>query len=685
MKFKMKKILLALLILLAIIIQNKAYGQIISDKNKLSITGIKLNYINFNYERTLKIAVTNEKERSFISTIKLPYNFDPTYQFHTSEIRNTGMYFSGIKVQNFEANKIVKGLETKIKYTITEKRTKSVLLEQDKFGSFKDIIYSTEKINIGDTIVIKYSYTAPYEENLGLLTNMRIFFNDNVEKNNFEFELSHNENLNIKVALSNIESPIKSEGEKSIIKYLWKKENLKGNLFEKNAIPYKTESYIIISCSPSTFQYVLPNSTQAVYRPLYAVAAYNREASFLPIIQSISIGNKNIQYRKMNEFISSNTSDINNDSLGIEKITKLHNIIFKDFSYQNDLDYFDEYDNKDQHLGEFLGKKIVRERSRHNLYIALCKSLGINTLTGYIADKRCGVLSKQYVAPMFKDEFLIVPILNDNTIRYILPKKDGLNYYLDELPFYYENTLIRLVNLLDYLNKDMPISEKVNTYPTPKSTLKDNKRSHTTMVDVNVSSGEGIFTSKINLSGQYSTLTRQIYNSTNKIDRTINPEYGITQWEHIGGKRTKSEQVKSESTFPYKANFEVSFTKEKMFELDGKNCRLPLKGYFNYILEHDINEKRVLDYYPDFLSFDSYNYFLKLDAPLTLNNPYSKTIENTLGKLVIEISQVAPNVIKMSSIFVINHDVVAASDISSVIDISEEMKKLNNYTLLFSK
>ena len=682
---KNTRLLVVLIIVLLTSISSKSNAQIISDVNHLNITGIKLYFINFNFKRTLKIVVTSPAELEFIKEIKLPYNFDKSYQFHTLKIKNTGMYYSGIKVSNFDAFKINKGVKTKLKYSKSEKRTKSVLLEQDKFGTFIDILYSTEGIAIGDTVLIDYSYSLPYEENMATLTNCRLFFSDAIDKNHFEFSLSHDKNLKINIATSNVVAPEKRRKENNYITYQWKLENLKGSLLEKKAIPYKTEPYVIISCSPSTFEYTLPNSTQVVPRPLYAVAAYNREASFLSILQSISIGNKNIQYRKLNEFIATNTSQIINDSLGIEKITTLHNIIVKDFKYQNDLDYYDEYDNKDQQLGNFLGKKIIRERSRHNLYIALCKSLGINTLTGYIVDKRSGIMSKQYVAPMFKDEFLIVPILKDNTIRYILPKKDGLSYFMDELPFYYENTLIRLVNLLDYLNKYEPISEKFNSIPTPKSTLKDNKRSHTTMVDINTTTGTAIYNSKINLSGQYSTLTRQCYNSTRKIDNTINPLYGITQWKNIDAKKTAIEQVKSESTFPYKANFKVTFSKEKVLLKENNEITLALKGYFNYITDSELNTDRVLSYYPDFLSFDTYNYFLKLDNPLTLKNPISKTIENKLGKFVIDISQVAPNVIKLSSLFVVNHDEVAAEDINSVIEINGEIKLIDNYILKFSK
>jgi len=469
------------------------------------------------------------------------------------------------------------------------------------------------------------------------------------------------------------------------IKYQWKNENLKGSILEQNSIPYKTEPFVLISCAPNAFTYISPNSTQNIYQPLYSIATSYREASFLSILQSISIGNKNIQYRKLNEFITSNTSEITNDSLGIERLTALHNIIVKEFKYQNDLDYYDEYDSRDQRLGDFTGKKIIREISRHNLYVALCKSLGINSVTGYITDKRSGLLSKNYVAPMFKDDFLIVPTLKDNTIRFILPKKDGLNYYMDELPFYYENTLIRLVNLLDYLNKDEPISYQVNTYPTPRSTLKDNKRSHTTMVDINTATGNAIYNSKINLSGQYSTLSRQCYNSSRKIDKTINPLYGKTQWQHLGAKTTALEQVKSESHFPYKANFKVTFTKDKVLKTQNDQYTFSLKGYFNYIVDTTLSPERTLNYYPDFLSFDSYNYFLKLDSPLTLKNPIKKTIENELGQFIIDISQVAPNVIKLTSLFVINHDKVSVVDFSSVLEINKEIKSINNYELQFSK
>jgi hypothetical protein len=682
----MKKSKIVFVLLTALLLTsffNKLDAQIISDINKLNITGIKITYINFNFERSLKFVVSNEKELAFIKEIKLPYNFDKTYQFHTSLIRNTGIYYSGIEVNNFEAYKL--NSNTKIKYSKSEKRIKSVLFENDKFGTFLDLIYSTDDVNIGDTVQINYSYTLPYNENIGELTNFRVFFNDEIDKEYFKLILTHDKNLNINISTANLSKTEELNTESNLISYSWSEDNLKGSLLEKNAIEYKTSPYISISCIPRAFYYTLRNSTQSIPRPLYSLAAQRRESNFTDLIRAISIGSKNSQHIKLRKFISENTSEIINDSTGIEKITALHNYVVDNFKYQNDFNFYDEYDNDKERLGDFVSKKIIRERSRHSLYIAFTKILEINSFTGYLVDKRSGVLSKNYISPMFKDDYLIIPALKDNSIRYILPPKDGLAYYVDELPFYYENTTVRLVHQLDYLTKYESISENFNSVPTPNSTLKDNKRSHTTMVDINTSTGNAVYNSKINLSGQYSTLTRQIYNTTNKIDHTINPLYGVTQWQNIGTQRTAIEQVKSETKFPYKANFKATFSKDKAFQIENDQFTYTLKGHFNYIIDTTLNSKRILSYYPDFLSFDSYNYFLKLDSPLTLKNPISKTIENKLGKFVVDISQVAPNVIKLTSLFVINHEEVKAEDFNSVLDINNEIKKLNEYELKFSK
>lgn len=660
-------------------------SEILSDIHHIKISGKKMININFIFVREIKMAINNEDDLNYISQITLPNIYDKTYQFHTSSVKNIGQYFSGIEVNSFNAYKIENGINVSIEYVKSKIKTKSLLLEQEKFGAFVQIQYTNKNLQIGDTITLKHSYSLAFEDNLGMLTNYRVFFNDVIDKRYFELKISHDNDLLIPISFFNLSNPEKKRNEDfNTTSYVWKKENLNGCISESQSIPYKSLPNVVISCIVNTFYYLLPNSTQSVPRPLYSIAAYNREAAFLSIIESIKIGNKNNQYLQIDKFIQDQTADIKNDSTGIEKLTALHNTIVNDFKYNNDFDYYDEYDNRNERIGDFLSKRVLRDRSRYSMYIALINGLKLNYFTGYIVDRRSGVLSNEYVSPMFKDDFLIIPILADKSIRYILPKKDGLSYFLDELPFYYENTQIRLVHIIDYLNKDKPISEKFNSIPTPKSSVKDNTRNHSVMVNINTETGTAEFNSKIKLGGQFSTLTRCIYNSQGK-DNTINPLYNITLWDRIGAKKTTIKQTKSKTIFPYNTNFDVSFRKENTLIKIDDHLEISLSGYFHHIINDGLNKKRIQPYHPDFLFYDVFNYFIKLDAPLNLTNPYAKTIENKLGKFTSEISQVAPNVIKVSSLYAINHDVVQAEDIESVIEITNEIKMLNHYSLKLMK
>jgi hypothetical protein len=660
-------------------------SEILSDTHHLKITGKKLDYINFTFIREIKMAINNENDLNYISQITLPNTYDKTYQFHTPSIKNVGQYFSGIKVISFNAHKIEKGIKTSIEYLKSESKIKSILLEREKFGTFLQIQFTNKNIHVGDSIILKYSYSLPFNDNLGMLTNYRVFFNEVIDITHFEFKISHPNDLLIPVSFFNLSDPEKKRNENSnTTSYLWKKENLAGCISESQSIPYKSLPNVIISCIPTPFYYYLPNSTKSIPRPLYSIAANNRESAFLSIIESIKIGNKSSQYLQIDKFIREQTSDIKNDSTGIEKLSAVHNTVVKKFKYDNDVDYYDDINIRDERIGDFLTKRVLRDRSRYSLYVALIKSLELNYFTGYIADRRSGVISSQYVSPMFKDDYLIIPMLTDKSIRYILPKKDGLSYFLDELPFYYENTQIRLVHIIDYLDRKKPISEKINTIQTPISSVKDNSRNHHIIVNINTETGIAEFNSKIKLRGQFSTLTRSIYNSQGK-DNTINPLYNITLWDRIGAKKTTIKQTKSESTFPYSANFDVSFSKEKTLIKINDHFEIPLSGYFHHIISNGLEKKRIQSYHPDFLFYDVFNYFIKLDAPLSLTNPYSKKIENKLGQFTIEISQVAPDVIKLSSLYAINNDVIQAEDIESVIEITNEIKMLNQYSLQLMK
>ena len=661
-------------------------SEILSDIHHIKINGKKLNNISFSFIREMKIAVINEDDLNYISKITLPTNYDKSYRFHTAEVRNIGQYYSGIKVNNFNAYRIKNGSSISIEYTSAEIKIRSLLQEQERFGTFVEVQYTNEQIQIGDTVKLEYSYSLPFNDNIAVLTNYRIFFNDVIDKKYFELQISYDKDLLIpikKINLSNLEE--KSSTDLDIISHLWKEEDLKGCISEAQSIPYKSLPHVVLSCVPYAFYYLLPNTTQSVPQPLYSIATINREAPFLSIIQCIKIGNKSKQYLQIEKFIEEYTSDIKNDTTGVEKLAALHNTIVKEFDYYNDIDHYNGNDDRrNERIGDFLSKKVFRDKSRYNLYVALIKSLRLNYFTGYIVDRRSAALTNDYIFPMFKDDFLIIPILADNTVRFILPKKDGLSYFLDELPFYYENTKIRLVHVSDYLNKDKPISEKFNSIPTPRSSLKDNIRNHHVMVNVNTETGTSEFDLKVRLGGQFSTLTRGVYQSKGK-DNTINPLYNITLWDRIGAKSTMIKQTKSESLFPYKADFHVSFRKENALVIKDDHIEISLSGYFHHIITEGLDKGRVQPYHSDFLFYDFFNYFIKFDTPINLNNPYSKSIENKHGKFKAELSQVAPDVIKVSSLYSVNNDIIQAKDIEHVIEITNEIEMLNDYKLQLTK
>lgn len=660
-------------------------SEILSDINNINISGKKLDNIYFTFVREITMAINIEDDLNYISQITLPNKYDKSYKFHTPSIKNIGQYFSGIEVNSFNAYKIENGTNISIEYVKSEIKIKSLLIEQEKFGTYTHIRYDNKNIHIGDTITLKYSYSLPFDDNLGILSNYRVFFNDVIDKKHFELKISYDNDLLIPLSFSNVANPEKKRNEdNNTSSYFWKIENLDGCISESQSIPYKSLPYVVISCVANTFYYLLPNSTQSIPRPLYSIAAYNREAGFLSIIESIIIGNKNEQYLQVNKFIQEQTAEIKNDTTGIEKLAAIHNKIVNEFKYENDFDYYNEDDTRNERIGDFLSKNVLRDRSRYNMYITLIKSLNLNYFTGYIVDRRSGVLSNEYVSPMFNDEFLIIPVLTDNTIRYIIPKKDGLSYYLDELPFYYENTLIRLVHVNDYLNKDKPISVKLNAISTPKSSVKDNTRNHSVMVTVNTQTGTAEFNLKLKLGGQFSTLTRCIYNEQGE-DNTINPLYNITLWDRIGAKKMALKQTTSNTIFPYNANYDISFKKENTLIKIDDHFEISLAGYFHHVINDDLNKKRIQPYYTDFLFYDVYNYIIKLDTPINLTNPYTKTIENKFGKFTAEISQVAPNAIKVSSVYAVNNEVIQANEIENVLDIANEIKMLNNYQLQLIK
>jgi hypothetical protein len=658
---------------------------IISEKDFIEVIGAKTDLINYSVTKKVRIKVLTKAGIERFSTVTLPEPFDQTYISHFPADRNYTCVFSEMKCTGFSATIVTdKGVKKEAKISQAVKEVRMVMVEKERYGTFQKFIYHIGNLEIGDEVNIEYSYLIPYFENFATLSSMRLFFHGDVLKQNYQLTLKLHATLNHDINYYNNGNPdsVYTIDNKKV--YFWNKTNLQGCLHEDGGRPYLSLPYLIFTIKPNGLFYTLPYSFEERYYPFYALYSYKREKNHLNIAKTVSQGVNIRQYNLIDDFIASQTRDIKGDSLGYVKLMKIQTTIAEDFKFDNDVSSFKNDDVFDPTMGEDLIGRALQDISRYDTYVALIMKLGLNYFTAYLCDNRMGEISNQYFAPMLDSDYLFGIILPNNTMHYLYPKKSRFGYYLNEVPFYFENSKARLVSLNDYRTLKDPVNEGLRQSTLPGSQINDNVRTSNIMVRISLDTLTAFFDARINLSGQYSTLTRGLYQYDYK-DETINESYSRKIFELNDKVRKVSQETKiTNREFPYPAVVKVRYRAGNLLKKSGDTIALDLGKWFNHIIYSDLDtSNRQLDFYPDFCGKDTYTYFIQFDKNIRLISAIEHTaIQNELGELVLNAEQVGPDAVKITSFFATTNSRVPANKIAGVKRIYDKISEMNNSRLL---
>jgi len=658
---------------------------IISEKDCIEVIGAKTELINYSVTKKVRIKVLTKAGIEKFSTVTLPEPFDQTYISHFPPDRNYTCVFSEMKCTGFSATIVTdKGVKKEAKISQAVRDVRMVMVEKERYGTFQKFIYHIGNLETGDEVSIEYSYLFPYLENFTALSSMRLFFHGDVLKQNYQLTLKLHAGLNHDLNYYNGGDPdsVYTADNKKV--YFWNKTNLQGCLHEEGGRPYLSLPYLIFTIKPNGLFYTLPYSFEERYFPFYALYSYRREQNHLNIAKTVSQGVNIRQYNLIDDFIESQTRDIKGDSLGYAKLMKIQTTIAEDFKFENDVSSFNNDDVFDPTMGEDVIGRALQDITRYDTYVALIMKLGLNYFTAYICDNRMGEISNQYFAPMLDSDYLFGVILQNNTIHYLYPKKSRFGYYLNEVPFYFENSKARLVSLNDYRCLKDPVNEGLRQSTLPGSQINDNVRTSNIMVRVSLDTLTAFFDARINLSGQYSTLTRGLYQYDYK-DETINESYARKIFELNDKVRKISQETKiTNREFPFPAVVKTRYQAGNLLKKNGDTIALDMEKWFNHIIYSNLDtSNRQLDFYPDFCGKDTYTYFVQFDKNIKLISAVEPTsVQNEFGELVLNAEQVSPVAVKITSFFVTTNSRVPANKIASVKQIYDKIREMNNSRML---
>lgn len=672
---------------------HSVHSQILSDTLILDVRNDKLAFIQYDFKRNMEVVISNEEEQNYFSKIDIPFIFDPTRQFHNSVIKNLGNYYGSVSIDYFEVYKNGNRMDDLFTKEVVEienvllKSTATNIYWDDIFNrnniatggprmrTYRKNYYASNAISIGDTLNFSIRYSIPLEANIEALESYRIFLNEAINKRNCTFILSHSSIVDINLMYVNIHKPLIEEKDNKIF-YTWNINNLSGSINEVNSRAYLELPNISFCPVPEDFTYTMRNTQNRIKYQMNALCAMSREYDFLAVRRSVKIGVINKNYVQLYKYVEQFQDSIENDSLGFMALDAMHTDINNNFKYLNSRENYISESTELHQFWKMVRDKEMPDRSRIPFYMAMIGSADHDLYTGYVADKRSGVISESYMAPMLTDDFCLVPLVANNTLQTFWPKRDDMSLYRNELPFYYEGTTMALIHPEDYLFHKSELTTELRKTITPTSDVKHNFRTHTTLVEIDLDSNRSSAKCKVNLGGQYSTLTRSLYRGDTSYTQ-INDAYNTTVKDTWNTTDFTYDDVSTSSGFPYLSKIDASADLSNIVSHINGQIEIDTKGLINHITT-STTENRNLDYYFDFLGTDSYTYMFKFSTEVVLDNPYNISITHDEIQYVFEVSQLAPNAIKLVSKQNILKEKIAAEEYSKLQEVFEAIRQQEN-------
>jgi len=659
---------------------------IINEDIHLNVIGKKDNFLTIQIVKHSIIKFQTETGIKDNAAISIPETIDPKIDLRHSIERKSGLYPRDTDIEiNYFMARIRKKDGRIIDVEMNDQIIENTKLFNMKTYKTYSYIFHINNIEIGDELEVKYSYEVPYWKNWHNYNSKRIFFHGRYPKQKHSFNIRFHDILQTRITnINDVEPDSISEMKKRTILY-YSYTNLPGCMNEIGARVHRELPHLVLTLNTidERLYYSDRIEMQKILIPYWVYFLQRREiqAQLVKLRKTPII--KDPQIIKVMQFIAKQTAGTSNKD-PLTKLMKIHQSIVDNFDYQLDQKFIEGIDKKLEKLGDFTEQKILREISRYKLYSRIFTFLDIPYYTLYFMDSRIADMGPNYISPIFDNNFAFVAIINDKAF-YFYPKSSRLGFYVDELPFYWENSSALLV--LWHTLWENNTAHKPKFIQTHSSNEKDNYRVSSVNATVNTVTTTVNFDARLNLSGQFSTMTRGLY-KYDHFDSSVNPLYGKKLWELNKTIRPiQNTETFQAPTFPYQSNFRIKYQASNLIQqTNKKEYSINLKGWFKHIISDSLEAKsRTLNYYPDFLFRDHFQYYIQFDKDVEIldKEQFNVEIKNTFGTLKISLDSLQPNIVLLQSNFIINNEKVLPENIKDIILIQNAIRELNKKKLIF--
>lgn len=671
--------------------------------------------------KKIRIKILTNKGKIDFSSVTLPESFDKQFDYKNVSVRNRSTsHFPQLydnRVLYFSA-RIIKS-SGEVVYPIIKDSVITVKKIQDHNEFYNSFSYNYNIPNLEVNDELEFVYKEFLPDYLYFSSN-RFYFHDTYPKQNYSLSVAYTA-FSIPVfqnrngAETNFDTISEIRDKERWITRVWHRKNLSG-------VP-KLENSILINDAPFVSFYffsrklfeILPNANRTQpYTWAYALSYY---IDYRSKDQEYYYNKPDVYTSSLNDFFAETTKGIVDSTGGAQKLNAIHNTINK-FKFITDQSVYAEKFNPITRPGVYLRNKEFRETYVYQTYYELLHRLNISYYEVFLSDKRIYSIRSEFFspqldntvaysskynkknynyAPKITDSESFLPVLSKSAaycildhkyFNYFLPKCSQNGFFMNEMPFYFEDTKSILVpqNLPPKELKTDVRNENILFVSTSGSFTDDNQRRTNLMCNVSLDSNKIRFNGGVSLSGQFSTMTRGVY-INGQCDSSISTKYSQRIYD-LDSKTVvnKSKVVNVAEVFPFKAQIAVSYQSDALIkkEADG-NYSIDLNKWFKYIYEENFKtSEHPFPYYPDFKNRDSYKYNLIFDKKVTCVNCENAlvSIENEFGSFTFKANQWDENTILLESFLQVGTSKVESEKLKDIEDIYRKIDGINNLKIL---
>jgi len=388
--------------------------------------------------------------------------------------------------------------------------------------------------------------------------------------------------------------------------------------------------------------------------------------------------NYDIQSYKTSQFYDKIKTNSGNLS-GAYLMDYINEYAVSQLKYKNDYNYFIQVEHGFNDLGSYLEKGILREASRHEFYYNMIDRVNMPYYKLLLQDNRFHILDTAHVNIMYVDGLSYVLYDNDSVQHLYYPKRGRGGYYTNELPFYYMNQYARLIpqTVPRKIYDRSPGEIKYPMVFIPEPDGKFNTKKNTSTINIQLATKKIELNNKVELSGQFSTLTRNYYLYKEK-DTTISTGYYNNIFLKTSIPTCTVDTI--QKTFPYKSIFKQSG------ELNNNIFTTINNEYiidFNTLINIPFNEINIkthqANYKHNFTGTEEYIIELNFDQLVSIESmdAYNSNINSESFQLITQLIKITDNQYVIKVTWEIKKQVTPIAQLTQLIEAFKTIKKFN--------